>query len=90
MAIAMVCDHSTFKIQNSKFKKVNIIQRASSPTPQFFKTLRNIGLTVAAVGTSLIAAPVALPAIVVTVAGYLTVAGGIISAVSQITTDREQ
>jgi hypothetical protein len=69
---------------------MNIIQRANAPTPKFFQTLRNVGLTVAAIGTSLIAAPVALPAIVVTIAGYLTVAGGILSAVSQITTSREQ
>lgn len=68
---------------------MNIIQRVNSPTPRFFKTLRNVGLTVAAIGTTLIASPVALPAIVVTIAGYLSVAGGVISAVSQITTIRE-
>ena len=68
---------------------MNIIQRANSPTPKFFKALRNVGLTVAAIGTTLIASPIALPAIVVTIAGYLTVAGGVLSAVSQITTNRE-
>ena len=68
---------------------MNIIQRAKAPTPLFFKTLRNIGIAVAAVGTAIITAPVSLPAVVVSVAGYLTVAGGVISAVSQITTGRE-
>ena len=68
---------------------MTIIQRAKAPTPQFFKSLRNIGLTAAAIGTAIITAPVALPAIVVTVAGYLTVTGGVLSAVSQITTGRE-
>jgi hypothetical protein len=34
-----------------------------------------------------IAAPVVLPTVVVSVAGYLAVAGGVISAVSQMTVD---
>ena len=68
---------------------MNILQRAKDPTPLFFKTLRNIGLATAAIGTAIITAPVALPALLVTVAGYLTVAGGVISAVSQVTTGRE-
>ena len=33
------------------------------------------------------AAPIALPAVVVTAAGYLAVAGGVMTAVSQITVD---
>ncbi|MBX2888014.1 MAG: hypothetical protein KF829_05125 [Ferruginibacter sp.] len=64
-----------------------IIQRVSAPTPKFFKTLRNIGLILAAVSTTIITAPVALPAAVVTVAGYLAVAGTIASAVSQTAVD---
>ncbi|WP_349293567.1 hypothetical protein [Flavobacterium aquiphilum] len=41
----------------------------------------------AAVGGSIIAAPIVLPVTVVTLGGYLTVAGGVLSAVSQLTTD---
>ena len=66
-----------------------IIQRVSSPTPKFFKTLRNIGLILAAVSTAIVTAPIALPAAVVTVAGYLAVAGGIASAISQTAVDGE-
>lgn len=68
---------------------MNLLQRAKAPTPHFFKTLRNIGLAAAAVGTAIITAPVSLPAVIVTIAGYCTLAGGIISAVSQITVHRE-
>ena len=68
---------------------MNIIKRIQSPTPKFFKVLRNIGLVLAAVGGTILAAPVALPAIVVTVGGYVAVAGGVISAVSQLTTTKE-
>nr|WP_281228088.1 hypothetical protein [Flavobacterium aquiphilum] len=66
---------------------MNVIKRAKAPTPKFFKVLRNIGLVVAAVGGSIIAAPIVLPVTVVTLGGYLTVAGGVLSAVSQLTTD---
>ena len=65
---------------------MNVIERAQAPTPKFFIVLRNIGLVLAAASGAIIAAPVALPAAIVTTAGYLAVAGGVISAVSQITT----
>jgi hypothetical protein len=61
-------------------------QRVLSPTPKFFKKIRNIGLVLAAVSATILAAPVALPAVVVQAAGYLAVAGSVASAVSQTTT----
>ena len=67
---------------------MNIVKRAKAPTPKFFKVLRNIGLALAAVGGTVLAAPIALPVIVTSVAGYLAVAGGVISAVSQLTTEK--
>ena len=67
---------------------MNVIKRAKAPTPKFFKVLRNIGLTLAAVGGTVLAAPIALPVVVTSVAGYLAVAGGVISAVSQLTTEK--
>ncbi|MBS1744083.1 MAG: hypothetical protein JST81_13710 [Bacteroidetes bacterium] len=68
---------------------MQIINRAKSPTPKFFKKVRNIGLVLATVGTTIIAAPVALPAVLVKIAGYLAVAGGVASAVSQTTVEKE-
>jgi uncharacterized membrane protein HdeD (DUF308 family) len=68
---------------------MNLIDRAKAPTPKFFRILRTVGLTLLAVSGSVLAAPVALPAALVSVAGYLAVAGGVISAVSQITTTIE-
>ena len=65
---------------------MNIIKRVKSPTPKFFKVLRNIGLVLAAVGGTILAAPVALPVLVTTIGGYVAVAGGVLSAVSQLTT----
>ncbi len=66
---------------------MNIVERAKAPTPKFFRILRTIGLALLAVGGSIATAPVALPAVIVTVAGYAAVAGGVLSAVSQITVD---
>lgn len=66
---------------------MNIIKRAQAPTPKLFKVLRNVGLVMATIGGVLLTAPVALPITLVTIGVYLTVAGGVISAVSQITVD---
>ncbi|HLO55392.1 MAG TPA: hypothetical protein VK169_13940 [Saprospiraceae bacterium] len=62
-----------------------IMNRVKAPTPKFFKVLRNIGLIMAGVGTVLLTAPISLPAAVVTIGGYLVTAGGVATAVSQIT-----
>jgi uncharacterized membrane protein HdeD (DUF308 family) len=64
---------------------MNIIHRAQAPTPKFFRILRSIGLVLLAVSGTILAAPVALPVALVSAAGYVAVAGGVISAVSQIT-----
>ena len=65
---------------------MNIIKRAKAPTPKFFKVLRNIGLALAAIGGTILAAPIASPVVVITIGGYVAVAGGVLSAVSQLTT----
>jgi ABC-type xylose transport system permease subunit len=62
---------------------MNLLERVASPTPTFFQKLRNIGLALAAISAAIIATPVALPTIVVTIAGYLAVAGTVLGAVSQ-------
>jgi hypothetical protein len=66
---------------------MNVIERIKAPTPKFFKRLRSIGLALLAISGSVIAAPVVLPAVVVSIAGYTALAGGIISAISQVTVD---
>ena len=68
---------------------MNLIQRAKAPTPKFFKVLRSIGLGLAAVGGTILAAPIALPVVITSIGGYLAVAGSVVSAVSQVTTLNE-
>lgn len=60
-----------------------VIRRMKAPTPRFFKKIRNIGLVLTAVSGVIATAPVSLPTLLVSAAGYLAVAGGIASAVSQ-------
>lgn len=62
-----------------------IIKRATAPTPKFFKVLRTVGLSLATVGGTILAAPVALPIVVTTIGGYVAVAGGVLTAASQLT-----
>ena len=68
---------------------MNIIQRVGSPTPDFFKKIRNIGLILAAISATIFASPIALPALVVQCAGYVAVAAGVASAISQVTTNAD-
>jgi hypothetical protein len=68
---------------------MNLIQRVKAPTPKFFKVLRSIGLGLAAVGGTILAAPIALPVVITSLGGYLAVAGSVVSAVSQVTTLNE-
>jgi preprotein translocase subunit SecY len=63
-----------------------IINRAKAPTPKFFKVLRNVGLALAAVGGTVLTALIVLPTIVTVIGSYLTLTGGVLSAVSQLTT----
>jgi uncharacterized membrane protein YeiH len=66
---------------------MNLKERAKAPTPKFFRVLRTIGLSLLAISGSIIATPIALPASIVTIAGYVAVVGGVLSAVSQVTVD---
>lgn len=68
---------------------MKIVERIKAPTPKFFKILRSIGLALLAISGTIVAAPIVLPATILTVAGYMTVAGGVISAISQMTVEDE-
>lgn len=69
---------------------MNIMDRIESPTPKFFRKVRTIGLVLAAVSGTLLATPVALPLVILKIAGYLTVAGAVATAVSQVATQEEE
>ena len=62
---------------------MKILDRYKHSTPSFFRKLRNIGIALATAGGAILAAPISLPAIVITIATYLTIAGTVATAVSQ-------
>ena len=67
--------------ENEKLKSV--FKRFGQETPKFFQKLRNLGFVVTAVGVTLLASPIELPSTVLSIAGYLTVAGAVAIAMSQ-------
>ena len=73
-----------------KQRNLNLISRIEAPTPKWFRIVRNLGLALSAVGGVLVAAPVALPAGIVTLGGYLLLGGSIIGAVSQTAVSAEE
>ena len=73
-----------------KSRNLNLVSRVQEPTPKWFRIVRNIGLALSAVGGVLVAAPVALPAAVVSIGGYLLLGGTIIGAVSQTAVSAEE
>ena len=78
----------TNKTANSN-TDLTLAQRVLAPTPSFFKKIRNIGVVIGVIGAALLSAPVTLPVVVTTVAGYLVLAGSIITSVAQTTVKGE-
>lgn len=72
-----------------KANQMNLLQRVVAPTPRFFRVVRNIGLALGTVGAAILAAPVTLPTVVVTVAGYLATAGAIAGCIGQTAVDED-
>lgn len=62
---------------------MNILERYSKPTPRFFRVMRNLGMTFATIGGTLIAAPINIPIWLYTISTYLIVAGTVATAISQ-------
>lgn len=60
-------------------------ERWNAKTPKFWKKVQRIGIIAGALGAAIIAAPVALPAALVTGAGYLIAIGGATATLSQLT-----
>ena len=73
-----------------KNNRMNLVERTLAPTPKWFKILRTVGIALATIGGTIIAAPVALPVGLVSAAGYLVLGGSIISVVSQTAVKSEE
>lgn len=69
---------------------MKLVERFKKPTPKFFRILRNIGIGLATAGGVIITAPISMPAILISIATYMTVAGTVATAVSQAVVSDEQ
>ena len=70
-------------------KLASILERAQTDTPPFFKKLRLIGLVAVTIGTTIMMAPITVPAALTTIAGYVLLGGTVLTAVSQVTINEE-
>ena len=73
----------------NRLPDLTIVDRVLAKTPLFFRKVRTFGLILGLVGAALLAAPIGLPALVVTIGGYLALAGGIITTVAQTAAEGE-
>lgn len=77
-------------VENSSKQQLSMLERWKAPTPLLFKRLRNIGLILAGVAGAILSAPITLPPVMISVAGYVMVASGVLSSVSQITIEKDE
>ena len=61
--------------------------RWKAKTPKFWKRVQQIAIVAGTIAGVIIAAPVALPAAVITVAGYVATAGTVAATLAQLTVE---
>jgi hypothetical protein len=64
---------------------MSLKERWKSKTPKFWKKVQRIGVALGVIGATIVAAPVVLPASLVTAAGYMIAAGTVTATLSQLT-----
>jgi hypothetical protein len=70
-------------------QSLSVLQRLQLPMPAFFKKVHRAGVALTAISGALLVAPAGLPAGVTAVAGYLAVAGTVMTVVSQATVSQD-
>ena len=64
---------------------MKIKDRIKAKSPNLFRNITNICITIGAIGGALLLAPVTLPAGVIALSGYLVTVGAVGGAISKIT-----
>lgn len=57
-------------------------------TPSFWKKVQRIGIIAGSIGGVIVASPVALPVALVTLSGYLLLAGSVTATLAQLTVEK--
>lgn len=71
-------------------KNNEVVKRWKSETPSFWKKVQKIGLIAGGLGAAILAAPVTLPATIISVGGYLALAGSVTATLSQLTVEDKE
>lgn len=71
-------------------KNNEVVKRWKSETPSFWKKIQRIGLIAGGIGAVIIASPIALPAVLASVGGYLALAGSVAATLSQLTVEDKE
>lgn len=71
-------------------KNNEVVRRWKSETPSFWKKVQKVGLIAGGLGAAILAAPVALPATIISVGGYLALAGSVTATLSQLTVEDKE
>ena len=70
--------------------KESVVKRWKSSTPKFWKKIQRAGVIVGGIGATILAAPIAVPAAVTSIAGYLVLAGSLTATLSQLTVEDKE
>ena len=62
--------------------------RWNGETPTFWKKVQRIGIVAGSIGGVIVASPIALPATLVTLSGYLLLAGSVTATLAQLTVEK--
>jgi lipopolysaccharide/colanic/teichoic acid biosynthesis glycosyltransferase len=57
-------------------------------TPSFWKKVQRIGIIAGSIGGVIVASPIALPVALVTLSGYLLLAGSVTATLAQLTVEK--
>lgn len=68
---------------------MELLHRLITPTPPFFRKVRNLGLFLTAIATAVFGLPGELPATIAEIAGSIAIAGSVMAGLGQAATERE-
>ena len=70
---------------NNKINMESLKDRWNAKTPKFWKRIQRIAIIAGTIAGIIIAAPVTLPAAIITAAGYIAVVGTAVATTAQLT-----
>jgi hypothetical protein len=77
-------------LKQKMMEEKTIKERWKAKTPKFWKKMQRIGIAAGVLGGILLASPIALPAAILTGAGYLIALGSATATLSQLTVENPE